>query len=100
MVTLEQVKEFLSIDYTDHDSKIMLLLSGEVRRAEKITGRNYTNAQASDYEEMSKNVESAVIRGVATSFTQGDDIGADGSATESINASIYTYRQECTNPMF
>lgn len=100
MVTLSQVKDFLNIDYPDHDDKLITLLTGEIRRAENITGRNYTDCQADNYEAMSQNVANAVIRAVATNFNQGDDLGVDGSGSESVNASIYVYRQECKSPMF
>lgn len=100
MVTLDEAKAFLSIDYPDHDDTVLTLLNGEVRRAEVITGRNYTDQSKSNYEQMSANIHTAVLNGVASSFAHRDDFGTDGTNTESINASLYAYRQEATNPMF
>lgn len=100
MVTLVEVKQFLNIDFNDYDDVLSSLLNGEIKRAESITGRNYTDADADDYEAMSRNVANAVIRGVATNFNQGDDLAVDGSGSESVNASIYVYRSECKSPIF
>ena len=100
MVTLIEVKQFLNIDFDDHDDVLSSLLAGEIKRAERITGRNYTDKDANDYEVMSRNVANAVIRAVATNFNQGDDLAVDGSGSESVNASIYVYRSECKSPIF
>lgn len=100
MVTLDQVKEFMNIDYIDADAKLSQLLDGEIRRAETITGRNYTNVLLPTYEVMSTNIANAIIRGVESNFVQSNDFGTDGSNNESVNASLYAYRSECTRPMF
>src|SRR5690606_41678958 len=69
------------------------LLSGEIRRAENITGRNFTDDEASDYEEMDSDIFNAVLNGVATRFDSRQD-NAEGSDSETVNASIFTYRQQ------
>ncbi|MGJ1362887.1 head-tail connector protein [Sphingobacterium spiritivorum] len=100
MVTLEEVKEALNIDYPDVDGFLSILLGGAIQRAERITGRNYTDTSKDNYEVMEDDIKKAVIQDVATNYSVRDDIGAEGAENTSNNASIYTYRQNSTNPMF
>ncbi|GHE34875.1 head-tail connector protein [Sphingobacterium griseoflavum] len=100
MVTLDQVKEALSIDYPDQDNYLDVLLKGSVSRAEKITGRNYTNPLADNYEAMPFDVQKAVVQLTATDYAVRDDIGAEGANSTADNAAIYTLRAHCKTPMF
>lgn len=100
MITLDQAKAYLNVDFPDNDELITIFLNGEIRTAEKYTGRNYTDQSKDTYEVMSPAVQNAVLKGIATNYVQRDDIGADGASNNSINASIYTYRMESIAPMF
>lgn len=100
MVTLIEVKEALNIDFEDQDSYLLTLLQGAVQRAEKMTGRNYTNSELESFECMGGDIKKAIIQDVATNYANRDDFGGDGADSTSNNASIYTYRMNSTNPMF
>lgn len=100
MVTLDDVKNALNIDFPDQDQYLTLLLNGAIQKAEKLTGRNYTIPTLPTYESMPEDVQKAVIQDVASDYANRDNFGADGADTTAHNASIYTYRQNSTNPMF
>lgn len=97
---LDDVKKHMNLDgIDDYDTQLSRYLSGEIRRAENITGRNFTDDEANDYEEMNPDIFNAVLNGVATRFDSRQD-NAEGSDSETVNASIFTYRQHSTKPMF
>ncbi|WP_312364056.1 head-tail connector protein [Sphingobacterium sp.] len=100
MVTLDDVKNALNIDFPDQDQYLTTLLNGAVHKAEIWTGRNYTISTLSTYEPMPEDVQKAVIQDVASDYANRDNFGGDGAESTANNASIYTYRQNSTNPMF
>lgn len=100
MVTLSQVKEALNIDFDDQDQYLTMLLNGAIHGAENITGRNYTNPLLETFETMPADIEKSVIQDVASNYANRDNFGGDGADYTANNASIYTYRQNSTNPMF
>ena len=75
-------------------------MQSAIANAEQMTGRNYTDQLADDYEVMGGDIKRAIIQDIATNYAVRDDIGADGASFTSVNASIYTYRRNSTNPMF
>lgn len=99
MITLQEVKDALNIDHSDMDNFLTMLLGAAIKRAQTMTGRNYTDANKGDYEVMGDDIKKAIIQDVATNYSVRDD-GGDGASSESVNASIYTYRSKSTNPMF
>lgn len=83
MITLEEVKEHLRIDYPDNDELIELLISATLSRAEAITG-----IPLGECEELEPNIKRAML----------DDISRAYSG-KNFDSSINTYRQHSTRPM-
>ena len=98
--TLDNVKAHMNlVGIDDYDSILNNWLFGEIQRAENITGRNFTDDASDDYEVMNDDISNAVLMGVATRFDSRQD-NAEGSDSETVNASIFTYRQHSKRPMF
>lgn len=98
--TLDNVKTHLNLEgIEDFDILLSGLLQSAIYRAQNMTGRNYTNASSSSYEIMCPQVQHAVLMDVATGFDSRQD-NSEGMDNESVNASIYTYRQHSKRPLF
>lgn len=97
--TLQEAKEFLRLEVEYFDNEVQMLLLSAIRQAENITGRNYTIQAMDTYEQMQDDVKHAVLMIVATGFDQKQNNTKD-SNTESVNAAIFTLRQNSLRPMF
>lgn len=97
--TLQEAKEFLRLEVNYFDNEVEMLLSSAIRQAENITGRNYTVQLVDTYEVMQDDVKQAVLMIVATGFDQRQNNTKD-SENESVNAAIFTLRQNSSRPIF
>ena len=87
MLTLEEVKEFLHIDYSDENSYLSLLLIAAKQRAMNITGKPGDEIENDE-------IKNAILEDVATMYQNRGDINTIN------NCSIATYRRYCRRPMF
>lgn len=98
--TLEEVKDHMNLTgIDDFDTILNIYLEGANFDAENITGRNFSNSTLDTYEVMNPAIKLAVLTRVATSFDSRQDNDESGQK-ESVNASIYTFRQFSKRPMF
>lgn len=87
MITLQQVKDELRIDFNDQDDLLQRLLSGEVVRAETMTGLSE--------EDFNEDIENGVLKGVKTMY-----LNREGLTREDLATSTMIYRKYSTKPMF
>lgn len=88
MLTLEEVKEFLKIDFDDNDNLLKLLIAGATKRAELITGLDL-----SLIENQNADIKDAMLDDIANRYSNlgSDEIG---------DIAIASYRRNSTRPMF
>lgn len=84
MITVENVKSYLNIDFTDNDDYLQLLLDAAQTRATSIIGVALDTSE----------VDNAILEDIATMYqSRGDSSTVNQS-------SIMTYRRLSTRPMF
>lgn len=84
MITVENVKIYLNIDFSDNDDYIQLLLDAAQTRATSIIGVTLDTSE----------VDNAILEDIATMYqSRGDSSTVNQS-------SIMTYRRLSTRPMF
>jgi|GEM_PF-1260042 len=98
--TLDDVKAHMNLTgIDDFDTILSMYLEGANMDAETYTGRNFSTPLLDDYEEMNGAIKIAVLNRVATMFDSRQDNSEDAQ-NESVNASIFTFRQYSKKPMF
>lgn len=84
MITVENVKSYLNIDFSDNDDYLQLLLDAAQTRATSIIGVTLDTSE----------VDNAILEDIATMYqSRGDSSTVNQS-------SIMTYRRLSTRPMF
>jgi malate synthase len=84
MITVENVKSYLNIDFTDNDDYLQLLLDAAQTRATSIIGVALDTSE----------VDNAILEDIATMYQ------SRGDASTVNQSSIMTYRRLSTRPMF
>lgn len=89
MLPLEEVKEFLKIDFDDNDNLLKLLIAGAIKRAELITGLDLSLTT----ENHNEDIKDAMLDDIANRYSNlgSDEIG---------DIAIASYRRNSTRPMF
>jgi len=88
MITLEKVKSYLNIDFTDNDEYLDSLMSAAIEKAETIMGKKLLDSTCSMYE-----VENAILEDIAAMYA------TRGESQSGSQSSINTYRRHCNRPM-
>ena len=84
MITVENIKSYLNIDFSDNDDYLQLLLDAAQTRATSIIGVTLDTSE----------VDNAILEDIATMYqSRGDSSTVNQS-------SIMTYRRLSTRPMF
>lgn len=84
MITVENIKSYLNIDFSDNDDYLQLLLDAAQTRATSIIGVTLDNSE----------VDNAILEDIATMYqSRGDSSTVNQS-------SIMTYRRLSNRPMF
>ena len=86
MITLVEVKKYMSLDFDDYDSMLEKMLDASIDRAETITGIDKDNFNAE--------IKLAVMKDVAFAF---ENRGSDSK--ENANT-LATYRNNMARPAF
>jgi hypothetical protein len=103
MITLDDVKEALNIDFTDQDSYLQSLLDAAIDKALRVSGISATITVVDEFgvetvienpEASSKEFLNAILEDVAAMYQSRGDVQ---SGSES---SMATYRRHSTKPIF
>ena len=103
MITLDDVKEALNIDFTDQDSYLQSLLDAAIDKALRVSGISATITVVDEFgvETVIENPEAssaeflnAILEDVASMYQSRGDVQ---SGSES---SMATYRRHSTKPIF
>ena len=103
MITLDDVKEALNIDFTDQDSYLQSLLDAAIDKALRVSGISATITVVDEFgvetvienpEASSAEFMNAILEDVASMYQSRGDVqtGSDSS--------IATYRRHSTKPIF
>ena len=87
MLTLDDIKEALRVDYPDHDSYLERLLQGEIIRAEQMTGQKEAC--------FNEDINNGIIEAVGAMFTNRNN-----TSDSDLMASTIIYRRNSIKPMF
>lgn len=103
MITLEDVKEALNIDFTDQDSYLQSLLDAAIDKALRVSGISATITVVDEFgvetvienpEASSAEFMNAILEDVASMYQSRGDVQTGSES------SMATYRRHSTKPIF
>jgi hypothetical protein len=86
MITLVEVKKYMSLDFDDYDSMLQVMLDASIDRAKTLTGLDSDNFNA--------DVKLAIMKDVAFAFENR------GSNSQLNTDTLATYRRNSLRPIF
>ena len=86
MITLVEVKKYMSLDFDDYDSMLQIMLDASIDRAKTITGV--------DEDDFNSDVKLAIMKDVAFAFENR------GSNSQINTDTLATYRRNSLRPIF
>ena len=86
MITLVEVKKYMSLDFDDYDSMLQIMLDASIARAKTLTGLDEDNFNAE--------IKLAIMKDVAFAFENR------GSNSQINTDTLATYRRNSLRPIF